>query len=329
MAKPLNKKYMAGDPMTDQNYTDTIDVIMPTFRRPDGLKIALESLLGQTRPGLPMQVIIADNDPAGSARAYVEGIAKDSAMPIKYLHVPAPGVSNARNGALNISNARYIAWLDDDQEAGADWLKNYLAAAREYEASLVFSPTIARIPGESKYQDYLERFFERKGPGIDGGTIDHFYGCGNSFMDRSRCKLPDVPFDPRANETGGEDDLLFTYIEKHGGTFAWTQDAPAHEDIRPHRATPAYIKTRSFAFGQAPSEMAQEAGNYLGVAYWMCVGALQTLINAPLVLITKLLGRPGYIRYLNRMWQGLGKIFWFDGLKPKLYGQTAASKNVF
>ncbi len=316
--------------MTEQNtFKEMICVIMPTFRRPDGLQIALESLLAQNPCDLPVEIIIADNDPDGSARDYVQSVSAGSAVPIHYLHVPQPGVSNARNAALNAAQSRYIAWLDDDQEATKDWLANYLAASRAHKASLVFSPTVARIPGQSKYQDYLERFFERKGPGIDSGVIKEFYGCGNSFMDRSRCVMPELPFDPRANETGGEDDLLFSHIESHGGTFAWTQNAVAYEDIRPHRATPGYIKTRSFAFGQAPSEIAQEAGNWPGVAFWMAAGGFQALANAPMVLLTKLTGRPSYIHYLNRMWQGLGKIFWFDGLKPKLYGQTAATKDVF
>lgn len=312
-----------------KTFEHMISVIMPTFRRPDGLQIALESLLEQSQCDLPVEIVIADNDPDGSARDYVEAVAAKSTTPIHYLHVPAPGVSNARNAALELAKGRYIAWLDDDQEATKDWLVNYLAAARAHKASLTFSPTIARIPGQSKYNGFMETFFERKGPGIAGGVIDHFYGCGNSFMDRTRCKMPALPFDPRANETGGEDDLLFSHIENAGGTFAWTQDAPTFEDIRPHRATPEYIKTRSFAFGQAPSEIAQEAGNWPGVAFWMCVGGIQTLANAPMVLLTKLTGRPSYIHYLTRMWQGLGKVFWFDGLKPKLYGQTASTKDVF
>jgi len=312
-----------------KKFEQMISVIMPTFRRPDGLKIALESLLAQSPCDLPVEIIVADNDPKGSARDYVKAVAEKNSASVHYLHVPAPGVSNARNAALTVAKGRYIAWLDDDQEACKDWLLNYLAASRTHKASLVFSPTIARVPGQSKYQDYMETFFERKGPGIEDGVIDHFYGCGNSFMDRALCKMPDVPFDLRANETGGEDDLLFSYIERNGGTFAWTQNAVAHEDIRPHRATPEYIKTRSFAFGQAPSEIAQEAGNWPGVAFWMAVGGAQTLAYSPIVLLTKLTGRPSYIHYLSRMWQGLGKIFWFDGLKPKLYGQTASTKDVF
>ncbi len=313
----------------DKNFKEMVSVIMPTFRRPDGLKIALESLLAQSPCGLPVEIIIADNDPAGSGKDYVERVSADSAIPIHYLHVPQPGVSNARNAALEAAQSRYIAWLDDDQDATVDWLKNYLEAARSHKASLVFSPTEARIPGNSKYQAYLETFFERKGPGIETGVIDEFYGCGNSFMDRTRCVMPEQAFDPRANETGGEDDLLFSHIEKHGGVFAWTQNAVCFEDIRPHRATPEYIKTRSFAFGQAPTELAHEAGNWAGVLYWMGVGLVQFLYGAPLMLVTKLIGHPGYIRFLSRMWQGLGKIFWSDNLRPKLYGQTAATKDVF
>jgi len=100
-----------------KKFEQMISVIMPTFRRPDGLKIALESLLAQSPCDLPVEIIVADNDPKGSARDYVKAVAEKNSASVHYLHVPAPGVSNARNAALTVAKGRYIAWLDDDQEA--------------------------------------------------------------------------------------------------------------------------------------------------------------------------------------------------------------------
>ncbi|MEE9346584.1 MAG: glycosyltransferase [Robiginitomaculum sp.] len=311
------------------NKTDLISVVMPTFRRPEGLKIALDSLLAQSDCGLPVEIIIADNDPAGSARAYVEAQAKTASLPIHYLHVAEPGVSNARNGALAKASGRYIAWLDDDQDASKGWLKYYLETARKYKAAMVFSPTYARIADADKYTGYYETFFSRKGPGIDEGIIEEFYGCGNSFMDLSLCELPSPVFDPKANETGGEDDLLFSFIVAQGVTMAWREAAICHEDIRPHRATPSYIKKRSFAFGQGPSEAAHDNGNYLGVIKWMLVGTAQMLGYFPLLLLSKITGSPRYISHLSKLWQGAGKICWFGAFKPKLYGQAVTANKAF
>lgn len=308
---------------------DLISVIMPTFRRPDGLETALASLLAQDDVGMPIEIIIADNDPEGSARNYVEAMIVKTNSKIIYLHVPEPGVSNARNGALAIAKGRYIAWLDDDQDASPTWLRELLGASQKHKASVVFGPCHARISNITKYRDYYQSFFSRSGPGIVEGVITKFYGAGNSFMDLKRCTLPEPAFDPRANETGGEDDLLFTHIEAHDGVFVWRETAQVFEDVRPHRATPEYIQQRSFAFGQAPSEMAYERHDILGVIKWMFIGLMQTAIYFPIASIARLTGRPSFIHYLSRTCQGAGKVLWWGAFKPKLYGQAVVANKVF
>ena len=152
--------------------SDGISVIMPTYKRPEGLKIALTSLLEQQTSALALEIIIADNDPAGSAKPYVERIAKAAKTPIVYLHVPQPGVSNARNGALAIAQGRYIAWLDDDQDAAPNWINAMLTACESLQASLVFCPTHARIPNADKYEKFYYNFFSRFGPEIEEGVIE-------------------------------------------------------------------------------------------------------------------------------------------------------------
>lgn len=313
----------------EHNFIDKVSCIMPTFRRPEGLKIALDSLLAQSAQDQICEIIIADNDPKGSAKAYVSAAAKAAKTKIIYLHVTAPGVSNARNGALGVAKGRYIAWLDDDQDASVNWLEDLLDTARRTQAGLIFSPTIARIPGQSRYNAYYERFFERKGPGIKDGVIDHFYGCGNSLMDRAVCDIPNPAFDPKANETGGEDDMLFSHIMHKGAKAAWRESAICWEDIRPHRASIAYVKTRSFAFGQGPTEIAADDHNAFGVARWMVVGAAQVLIYFPIALFMRLIGHRSYIKYIAKAWSGLGKVFWFGRFKPKLYGQAVVANKTF
>jgi succinoglycan biosynthesis protein ExoM len=308
-----------------------VSIIVPTFRRADGLKIALDSLMGQSAGGLAMEIIVADNDPKGSAKTFVTAFAKNAAIKIHYLHVPEPGVSNARNGALAAAKGRYLAFLDDDQEAGENWLSTLVEISQKYEAALSFVPTLARIPGQSKYDDYLCDFFSRQGPELQEGVIPDFFGCGNSLLDTKLCTLPNPPFDVEMNETGGEDDLLFTELQSQGIDIAWSRAAACHEDIRPHRATPDYIKVRSFAFGQGPTQMCFEASprNWLGVAKWMVVGIFQLLLNTPMAWITRLIGHPSYIHYLSRAAQGKGKIFWFGNHRPKLYGAAIVENKAF
>ncbi len=308
---------------------DGVSIILPTFRRPEGLQIALASLVGQNAGDLAMEIIVADNDPAGGAKAYVEKFAATSSVNIRYLHIPRPGVSNARNGALKAAKGRYLAFLDDDQEAGEAWLEALLATAKKYKAGLAFVPTIARIPGRSIYNDYYARFFSRFGPAMDEGVLDEFFGCGNSLLDTKLCALPTPPFSVHMNETGGEDDMLFGQLQAQGIHIAWSRGAKCYEDIRPHRATPAYVKIRSFANGQSPSQEAAENKNWLGVVKWMLVGAVQYTAFTPLALLTKALGKPSYIHYLAKSSSGAGKVLWFGGFTPKLYGAAVIDNKVF
>ena len=306
-----------------------VSIILPTFRRPQGLQTALESLVGQSACGLALEIIVADNDPAGSARTYVENFTASSDVTIHYLHIPQPGVSNARNGALKAAQGRYLAFLDDDQEAGENWLETLLRIAKKYKAGLAFVPTIARIAGKSRYNDYYERFFSRFGPDLQEGVIDEFYGCGNSLLDTKLCVLPDPPFCPDMNETGGEDDMLFGALQAQGINIAWSRDAKCYEDIRPHRATPQYVKIRSFANGQSPSQQAAEAKNWFGIVKWMLVGVMQYMFYAPIFLTTKAIDHPAYIHYLAKSASSAGKIFWFGGFTPKLYGAAVVDNTAF
>ncbi|PHR94201.1 MAG: glycosyl transferase family 2 [Robiginitomaculum sp.] len=306
-----------------------VSIIVPTFRRPDGLETALTSLMHQTANGLAIEIIVADNDPEGSAKNYVSTFAKTAKIKTRYVHIPEPGVSNARNGALDVAKGRYLAFLDDDQEAGQNWLETLLHLAKTYEAGLCFVPTHARIPGKSPYDSYLVDFFSRFGPDMEEGLVSEFFGCGNSLLDTHLCRLPSPPFSPDMNETGGEDDLLFSELQAQGIKIAWSNKAVAYEDIRPHRATPAYIKIRSFANGQGPSQVSASNHSKTGIMKWMLIGAAQYIVYKPLALLTKILGRPSYIKYLAKSAEGAGKVLWFDGFAPKLYGAAVVENKVF
>ena len=323
-------KYCQFFKMTNkQNWENGISCILPTFRRPEGLNAALSSLVAQSSISRALEIVVVDNDPDGSAREYVAKYAKTSPIEIVYLHISVPGVANARNGALNIARGRYIAWLDDDQEASTNWLSTLISTAKKYKAALTFCPTIARIPGVSKYNDFYVSFFERAGPEIKEGVLDSFFGCGNSLMDLQYCGLPNPAFDLSANETGGEDDILFAHIQRQAGVLAWTRECYTHEDIRPHRVTPSYLRKRSFAFGQGPTEMAADNKDVVGVIKWMLIGAIQCLVFLPLTIVSKIFGHRSYIRFMSKLYMGAGKILWFGNLKPKLYGQSALKNAEF
>ena len=80
--------------------TPDVSVCIATFRRPEGLERLLTSLAGLALPaGLLVELVVVDNDPAGSAEATVRRFA-GRPHPVHYQVEPRPNVSHARNTSV-------------------------------------------------------------------------------------------------------------------------------------------------------------------------------------------------------------------------------------
>lgn len=298
-----------------------VAIVIPTLRRPESLERAIRSALAQTGIEARLrEIIVADNDPQGSARTTVECLSANASIPVRWCHAPRPGVATARNRGLAETDAPLIAFLDDDEEASPGWLSALLAAQAALQVDVVFGPIRGRVPPQTGWsRDYLEHFFGREGPDATQ-VIDHAYGCGNSLLVRATALPGPVPFDVAADQTGGEDDALFTTLAARGGTFGWAADAWVDEYAPPHRANLGYALRRAFAYGQTPCQIACSQGNWPGVVRWMVIGAGQLAIYGLAALALSMLRHPLRAQLLDRAARGAGKLLWFRGFEPKFYG---------
>lgn len=301
--------------------TEAVAVIIPTLRRPEGLTRALESLFAQAGVADRLrEIVVVDNDPAGSAAATVEALRRISPWPLVYGHAPVPGVATARNVGLQATDAPLIAFLDDDEVAAPDWLAQLLAAQVETGADVVFGPIRGRAPDAADWlRPYLEDFFGRAGPGSTR-LINQPFGCGNSLMLRRTALPGPAPFDVGADQAGGEDDALFAALADRAGRFGWAAGAWVDEIAPAHRATLAYALSRAFAFGQGPSQTAAARRDWFGVVRWMLIGAVQMMLWACAAVPYLIVRSPRRAWALDRMARGLGKLFWMKGLEPHFYG---------
>lgn len=298
-----------------------VAIIVPTLRRPDSLERALRSLLAQTGVESRLTaIVVADNDPQGSAAEVVERLSRAAPVPLVYVHAPVPGVATARNAGLAATSAPLIAFLDDDEAASPGWLASLLAGMQHTGADVVFGPIRGRVPDDAGWaRAYLERFFGREGPATTT-LIPEPYGCGNSLMRRAVALQGAAPFDTAMDQSGGEDDVLFAGVRARSGRFGWAADAWVDEFAPRHRATLRYALTRAFAYGQSPSQAAAARRDWPGVARWMAVGAVQTVVRglklAPLWIIRS----PRRAEAMDGVAKGLGKVFWTKRFEPRLYG---------
>ncbi|MBU1271862.1 MAG: glycosyltransferase [Alphaproteobacteria bacterium] len=298
-----------------------VAVVIPTLRRPAMLERALRSVFAQVGSlDRIAAVVVADNDPEGSAAAVIDRLRPEAPVPLTYAHAPVPGVATARNVGLAAADAPLIAFLDDDEAASPGWLTALLQAQSQTGADVLFGPIRGRVPeGTGWTTAYLERFFGRDGP-TESGLTDQIHGCGNSLMVRATALPGPAPFDAAMDQTGGEDDRLFTALQARGGRFGWAAEAWVDEFAPPDRATLNYALLRAFAYGQSPSQMAAARHDWPGLVRWMLIGAAQTAVWGLASLALTLLRRPARAETLDRMSRGLGKVFWTSCFEPKLYG---------
>ena len=302
-----------------------LSVVIPTVRRPDGLIQAIDSVQRQT--GLDndvIEILIVDNDPAGSA-ADIASRYDNAPIKVRYVHEPNPGVANARNAAIaNVSN-RLVVFLDDDQSAPPTWLKGFIDLYVSYKPVVSFGPVETALPeGVTSHVDYLKSFFSRRGPDA-AGIYDTYYGCGNSMMDLDQIKFDGELFEASSNETGGEDDILFSRLDDAGHKFGWAPDAWVFEHVPERRANLQYALRRTFAYGQAPSTICARRSppDVPGIIFWSCIGLGQAAIYGGVSAIMWILRRPDRAFWLDRAAQGLGKTFWFGPFEQKFYGSRA------
>ncbi len=100
--------------------TPLVSVIVPTHRRPELLRRALQSVLAQTYPAIEIHVV------ENGARAGAEQVVNElggSPRGLFYQYVPDANVCVARNDGIRLARGAYCAFLDDDDE----WVPEKLA----------------------------------------------------------------------------------------------------------------------------------------------------------------------------------------------------------
>lgn len=109
--------------------------VIPTFNRPNSLKVALQSVIHQDYPKSNYEVIIVDNSHIPSAEIQVEAVNTGELL-VSYYHEPKAGAHNARNLGAQMAKGKFLVFLDDDCEADAYLLRAYETALQSRDARM-------------------------------------------------------------------------------------------------------------------------------------------------------------------------------------------------
>ncbi|MCX5577646.1 glycosyltransferase family 2 protein [Kaistia terrae] len=309
----------------------SVSIVIPTLNRPRALRRAVESALAQTDlADLDIEILVIDNSSDGNARDLVEAIAPGANRPVRYVSAPVPGVANARNAGVNAAQGRWVAFLDDDEQACETWLSRHVETARHSGADAVFGPVTARAE-DGRTIGPLAPYFSRQFDRIDGEDVTDlapYLGTNNSMFDRVRCLQGEGgPFDTSLNETGGEDTLLLKRLAEGGKRFTWSAQASVTEWVPERRMSWAYVRKRKFLSGQIRVMVHHKLhpAQWSRIAFWMCVGMAQIVLYGIAAIALRPFSRLRAQKASVKVFGGLGKVLWMPRFRPALYGSGLVS----
>ena len=126
-----------------------ISAAICSYDRYEYLAAAIASLTRQSLPANDFEVLVIDNSPdAERSKAEYE---RHAHVPnLRWIYEAKPGLSNARNVAIDAAHGPFIAFLDDDAIASAGWLAALVAAYAQFAADvdIVGGPIAPKWPSE-------------------------------------------------------------------------------------------------------------------------------------------------------------------------------------
>jgi GT2 family glycosyltransferase len=228
-------------------------VCIPSFRRPQHLRLTLESLADQ-RTARRFAVVVVENDALRreSVPVAIEFLWTGN-IPGLCIVEPRQGNCHAINAAFETALATFPAatkllMIDDDEIASPEWLERMVGAAEATAADLVGGPVLP------DFDDDLKRGLRRhpafRPPYDESGPVPIIYGCGNCLITRRVFEtLADPAFDLKFNFLGGGDTDFFVRCRQAGMQFHWAADAVITETVPRSRTNPRWLVVRGLRIG--------------------------------------------------------------------------------
>jgi len=300
----------------------SITVCIATYQRPERLAALLEDLRKQERP--PDQVVIADNDASGSARAVIERCsASKPPFALDYGIQPDRNIAMTRNLTVSLARGRWIAFIDDDERAPSRWLKQLLESASEHAADGVLGPVEPDVPAGAPAWIRRGRFYDF--PRLPSGAVVPLNRMrfGNVLLRGDCLRAEPGPFDVRYGLSTGEDGDLLVRLSKKGVRIVWCDSACVREPIEAPRLTLLWLLRRALSGGQEFGRQTLRGVYYsigpLGKLHFFVRASAQLTIAMGLTLVCLPAGRHQAAAWLMKAAANLGKLTAFLAWRYRAY----------
>jgi glycosyltransferase involved in cell wall biosynthesis len=235
-------------------------VAICTWNRSRLLEGTLARLAELDIAGLEWELIVVNNACTDDTDEVLRRAA--DRLPLRVLHEPAIGVSNARNRAIAAARGDLLAWTDDDVLVEPTWLRAYqTAAGRWVQASFFGGPIVPLFESEPPgwitdnwplvSNAYGERALGPTPFPFDRRLVPY---AGNLVFRTSALRR--YRFDPSLGPSGpvptrGEETTLVRHLLRDGHTGYWVPDAGVRHVIPSDRLTLKYLGSYFIGQGRA------------------------------------------------------------------------------
>ena len=240
-----------GDRTTCERTSVTVAIC--TYNRCELLGRTLASLAELRVPdGVSWEVVVVDNRCTDETPAVVASFTDE--LPVRRVEEPRPGLSHARNRAVEAARGELVVWTDDDVLVSSDWLATYTRAFRRWPDAAFFGGPIRPLFLEDRPDWLAEGWDVVRGaypvrdrddePFEIGDRRDLPYGA--NFAAPAEI-LADRDFDPRLGRSGsdlmgGEETEYLARLLEEDHTGRWVPGADLEHMITPERLTLAYLR---------------------------------------------------------------------------------------
>lgn len=282
-----------------------IAVVIVTYKRSDGLRKLLRELMLQNFSGTPvaeLNVIVVDNDPAGSAAPVVAEFESAGIIRISYLHETRPGIPFARNRGMYhaLAGNDYFAFIDDDEYPTPTWMRNLLKVACELYSDAVLGPVTPVYPAGTPAWVRRSRLFEGWNH-ADRSQIGE--AASNNVLVRSEfIRQHRIEFDERMHASGGSDYRFFRQCVNAGMVINWSSTAAVFEDIPRSRLRLRWLAQRQIRLGNTfamDARLSRHLPRIVKIYAFGLARMLFGLVGLPTIIVSSRLGSSAAVHLLR------------------------------
>jgi glycosyltransferase involved in cell wall biosynthesis len=240
----------------------TFSIIIPTYKKPDSLRLTIESLWKLDYPRNNFEIIIVDNNSSDDTKEVVTELIAKSPVEMRYLLEKKPGLMFAHHAGAKVAKGKILYFTDDDVIVTKSVLK-------EIEKMFKIDNRIACVTGkilpiwEKEPPEWILKYFNNYMLSVNPNVKEKLliapydvgvFSCHEAIKRAVLFEAGGFNPDYAGNKMLGDGETgLSIKLEKLRYLFAYTDKAIIYNFVPVSRLTQKYMNHRFVVQGRAQS----------------------------------------------------------------------------